>query len=703
MSLYNFLLIDTSNNQKSVEERWDTFVMRFQNYLVAFAITDEASKLEQLFDLAGNDVYELYNTLSHTSPAELQESPVDQAIRVLTAHFNKKTQPVIKAEREKTEIEVSQLSQQPIRSSSNQEGSESIKPSHQTIHCDQEVSESIKSSHQAIQCDQEVSEVVKARYQVFPSNQESSESVKHCNQDNQCQTSHRLRDCRFTNTRPEYGFHQDEKRAQRQQSRRGNRNHSGFLPADFIQYDNDQNNFVNVVNELQVHQSTVTDHINSISEKAAVQPSIRYHLISTTFTNFEQDNSLDQLVHQHRNNQDEQRDQRQFTGIDHSDQNGSPPTESDREQGSQLGIINYQHQHGQLCVIKDQHRHISKLGVIKDQYRVNRQSTVIWSSLHNQSSTSPRNETATAAVKASSMYRPPNATPNSCGDQHDFLKEPTHQQCNSRTRISVDVQSRTSSPTSEDTIPSRERVVITPNVKLKSSKTSSRPAVTLNAVKEQHLTDLSKECERNLNIHYGKNPPKEGTLTNMTHNTAYPIKFVTLISGDQPNTFREPALENNCEQTPNSPFTSSPSKETFLLRKRAITQNVKLISSRQRHQINKAVDAAKPVRAITPNVKMKSSQQRHHVNKAINAIRINEYNISCLLQHFQMSPVIKLLNPAFKKTSRTNLVDSTNSKRGGEREPAVKLNMKRSLEPLRDKVQTNHTEEQSKPCFNFIQ
>ena len=178
MSLPSFEVISSSGDQESVGERWNRWVMRFENFLVAFAINEEASKLEYLFRLAGDHVLEIYSSLNHTSPRGLQETPLDQAIRVLTAHFNRKSQPVCQGEREKTEMEVTHLSQGDEHSSNSQEVCESINVRNQDFQSGTSLrrrgrilanSSSAGSSHRAKQRDQHQHFVEARRVQVgFP-------------------------------------------------------------------------------------------------------------------------------------------------------------------------------------------------------------------------------------------------------------------------------------------------------------------------------------------------------------------------------------------------------------------------------------------------------------------------------------------------------------------------------------------------------
>jgi len=145
----------------------------------------------------------------------------------------------------------------------------------------------------------------------------------------------------------------------------------------------------------------------------------------------------------------------------------------------------------------------------------------------------------------------------------------------------------------------------------------------------------------------------------------------TFNSGDQRNTVNDSTYQHSSnydlKSTGLQTFTSSPTRASFLLREK-----------------------------VTPNVKAKPNKQSHKVNKTRIYV-IKQNNISCLPQQLQMSPVIiiKLLNPAIQRPNTKKKVDSINSKkRRGEKEPAAKCNTERSLEPLRAKMQTNHTGEQ---------
>ncbi len=93
MSLPSFEAFDAINDQLSVGGRWTKWVCRFENFLTAMAINDEPRKLALLLHFAGPHVHDIYKTLDHTrnETAGVRETTLQQAIRVLTAHFNPKS------------------------------------------------------------------------------------------------------------------------------------------------------------------------------------------------------------------------------------------------------------------------------------------------------------------------------------------------------------------------------------------------------------------------------------------------------------------------------------------------------------------------------------------------------------------------------------------------------------------------------------
>jgi len=129
--------------------------------------------------------------------------------------------------------------------------------------------------------------------------------------------------------------------------------------------------------------------------------------------------------------------------------------------------------------------------------------------------------------------------------------------------------------------------------------------------------------------------------------TKYPSINTTRNSGDQHAAVNETFMS--------STVTNLTSRVTN------IPPNVKLRSSKQRHQVNKAIYVIMTSRTIPPNVKVKPSKQRHQVTKTIYVIKKN--NISCLPAQLQKSPVTKLQNPANQKRNTKSCVDSTNSKK----------------------------------------
>ena len=69
---------------ESVGPRWERWVARFENYLVAANITAEARKKAQLLHLAGEDVFDVFSSLP-ASPASYSDTKAS-----LSAHFNPK-------------------------------------------------------------------------------------------------------------------------------------------------------------------------------------------------------------------------------------------------------------------------------------------------------------------------------------------------------------------------------------------------------------------------------------------------------------------------------------------------------------------------------------------------------------------------------------------------------------------------------------
>ncbi len=88
MSSPEFPSFDAISDTTQVGQRWTVWIARFENYLIAKAITDDARKLACLLHYGGEQVYAIYQTLNHTR--EANETAFKQAVRVLTAHFNPK-------------------------------------------------------------------------------------------------------------------------------------------------------------------------------------------------------------------------------------------------------------------------------------------------------------------------------------------------------------------------------------------------------------------------------------------------------------------------------------------------------------------------------------------------------------------------------------------------------------------------------------
>jgi len=265
MSLCNFLSIDSANNQKSMGERWNTFVMRFQNYLVAFAITEEETKLGHFFEMAGNDVHELYNTLRFNSRDEddVQETPLGQAIRVLTTHFNRRDQQQMQ---KKPENEHEQINVRAVFSNINQEvretGSTDRTSNNQEV-CETS-SEAESNNNQEIRVtSSEASSSINEETCGRSSEQELAEHINNRHQDLQRRTSEQHRkQRRFINPSSVSSINRDKQR-ERQNTGRAYQNHYGFLPADFIQHVNE---YHVILEQPQVSQPTVSEgNLNIIS------------------------------------------------------------------------------------------------------------------------------------------------------------------------------------------------------------------------------------------------------------------------------------------------------------------------------------------------------------------------------------------------------------------------------------------------------
>ena len=66
--------------------RWERWVSRFKNLLVALNITNDARQHALLLHYAGEAVNDIYDTLEDTTPGA-GEKALDKAIQALTAHF----------------------------------------------------------------------------------------------------------------------------------------------------------------------------------------------------------------------------------------------------------------------------------------------------------------------------------------------------------------------------------------------------------------------------------------------------------------------------------------------------------------------------------------------------------------------------------------------------------------------------------------
>ena len=80
--MINSLAPFTLGPAESVGPRWERWVARFENYLLAANVTAEARKKAQLLHLAGEDVFEVYLSFGSPSNLTFQETKAR-----LTAHF----------------------------------------------------------------------------------------------------------------------------------------------------------------------------------------------------------------------------------------------------------------------------------------------------------------------------------------------------------------------------------------------------------------------------------------------------------------------------------------------------------------------------------------------------------------------------------------------------------------------------------------
>jgi hypothetical protein len=69
-SLPSFPTFDLSEDQTSIGQRWNKWVRKFENFLSAMNIADDARKKSMLLHYSGDDVYDVYETLTIT-PLEI--------------------------------------------------------------------------------------------------------------------------------------------------------------------------------------------------------------------------------------------------------------------------------------------------------------------------------------------------------------------------------------------------------------------------------------------------------------------------------------------------------------------------------------------------------------------------------------------------------------------------------------------------------
>ena len=83
----NINSFDCTGNPTSVGPRWRRWKRSFEFFIEAKGITKDAQKQALLLHCAGQDVQDIFVTLSDTGPAPDGETPYAKAMRLLDAHF----------------------------------------------------------------------------------------------------------------------------------------------------------------------------------------------------------------------------------------------------------------------------------------------------------------------------------------------------------------------------------------------------------------------------------------------------------------------------------------------------------------------------------------------------------------------------------------------------------------------------------------
>ena len=96
-SLQSFPPFDLSEDQTSIGQRWNKWVRKFENFLTAMNIADDARKKSMLLHYSGDDVYDVYETLTiapqqitaaqGANPA-VMETEYQAIVRALSAKFS---------------------------------------------------------------------------------------------------------------------------------------------------------------------------------------------------------------------------------------------------------------------------------------------------------------------------------------------------------------------------------------------------------------------------------------------------------------------------------------------------------------------------------------------------------------------------------------------------------------------------------------
>lgn len=82
---------DLKNDLSNINNRWKRWVERFENFLVASNITDDGRKRAMLLHYAGEDVYDLFQTLPTPTPTDPPLTPYLQTLTILNNYFKPKT------------------------------------------------------------------------------------------------------------------------------------------------------------------------------------------------------------------------------------------------------------------------------------------------------------------------------------------------------------------------------------------------------------------------------------------------------------------------------------------------------------------------------------------------------------------------------------------------------------------------------------